>query len=90
MRSTASLEPREPRPLNIRAPFGPMAWRHGFAYGARSFVAVPLGLRLASFLSHKSHYVHSRPGTGTRSRRTPGCRVPAASRLPRLPIRRPD
>ena len=42
-------------------------------------------LGLASFLSHKSHYVHSRPSTGTRSRRTPGDWVPAVSRLPTNP-----
>ena len=42
-------------------------------------------LGLASFLSHKSHYVHSRPSTGTRSRRTPGAWVPAVSRLPANP-----
>ncbi len=38
-------------------------------------------LGLTSFLSHKSHYVHSRPSAGTRWRRTPGARVPAVSRL---------
>ncbi len=51
-------------------------------YDARSFVTARLGVCLASFLSHKSHYVHSRPSTGTRSRRTPpGAWVPAVSRL---------
>ena len=46
------------------APFRSVAWRHVYAYGAR--FPPRLGLRLASFPIHKSHYLHSRPKTGTR------------------------
>ena len=47
-------------------------------------------LGLASFLSHKSHYVHSRPSTGTRSRRTPGAGSPPSPAYTHQSIRRPD
>jgi len=56
-----------------------MARRNSFAYGARSFVAVRLWLRFASFLRHKSCYVFVPPLHRHPLAQDPRCQVPAVS-----------